>query len=124
MICPSNPVLSIGPFLAVPAIADALRTRKAPCIAVSPFIGGEAVKGPAAKIMRELGEEPGAACLARHYAGIVDTMLCDHGDPAAGQEMAGIAFLAADTLMRDDADQQRLAHEVLAAARSRRAATS
>lgn len=119
VVCPSNPVLSIGPFLAVPQIASALRASTAPCVAVSPFIGGEAVKGPAAKIMRELGEEPGAACLVRHYAGIVDAVLCDHGDPAAGQVIDGITFHAADTLMRDDADQQRLARDVLARARNR-----
>lgn len=118
VVCPSNPVLSIGPFLAVPEIAAALRAADVPCVAVSPFIGGEAVKGPAAKIMRELGEQPGAACLTRHYAGIVDAVLCDHGDPAAGQRIDGIAFHPADTLMRDDADQQRLAREVLATARS------
>lgn len=118
VVCPSNPVLSIGPFLAVPEIAAALRAARVPCVAVSPFIGGEAVKGPAAKIMRELGEQPGAGCLTRHYAGIVDAVLCDQGDPAAGQRIDGIAFHAADTLMRDDADQQRLAREVLAAARS------
>ena len=89
-----------------------------PCVAVSPFIGGEAVKGPAAKIMRELGEVPGAACLAHRYAGIVDAVLCDHADPAVGREIDGIAFNAADTLMRDNADQQRLAREVLTIARS------
>lgn len=117
VVCPSNPVLSIGPFLAVPQIAAALRARQVPCVAVSPFIGGEAVKGPAAKIMRELGEQPGAACLARHYAGVVDAVLCDHGDPVAGQAIEGMTFRAADTLMRDDGDQQRLAREVLTLAR-------
>lgn len=117
VVCPSNPVLSIGPFLAVAEIAAALRARRVPCVAVSPFIGGEAVKGPAAKIMRELGEEPGAASLVGHYAGIVDAVLCDHADPAAGQTLGGIAFRAADTLMRDDAGQQRLAREALALAR-------
>jgi LPPG:FO 2-phospho-L-lactate transferase len=116
VVCPSNPVLSIGPFLAVPEIAAALRASPVPCVAVSPFIGGEAVKGPAAKIMRELGEEPGAACLVRHYAGLVDAVLCDSADPAAGQVIEGIAFHGADTLMQGDADQQRLAHEVLACA--------
>lgn len=117
VICPSNPVLSIGPFLAVAGIAAELRARRVPCVAVSPFIGGEAVKGPAAKIMRELGEEPGAACLVRHYAGIVDAVLCDHADPAVGRVIDGMAFYAADTLMRNDADQQRLARKALALTR-------
>jgi LPPG:FO 2-phospho-L-lactate transferase len=117
VICPSNPVLSIGPFLAVPQIRDALAATKAPCIAVSPFIEGQAIKGPAAKIMQELGEEPGAACLVKWYREIADKVICDPADPAAGQIIDGIAFVATDTLMRDDADQLRLAREVLALAR-------
>lgn len=116
VICPSNPVLSIGPLLAVPGIADALRGRRAPCVAVSPFIGGEAVKGPAAKIMRELGIAPGAAALAKPYAGIVDAILCDYDDPGAGTTMDGIRLIAADTLMRDDIGQRRLARVALALA--------
>ncbi len=116
VICPSNPVLSIGPLLAVPGIADALRRRRAPCIAVSPCIGGEAVKGPAAKIMRELGIAPGAAALAKPYAGIVDAILCDYDDPGAGTTMDGIRLIAADTLMRDDIGQRRLARVALALA--------
>lgn len=116
VICPSNPVLSIGPILAIPGIAAALRARSAPCIAVSPFIGGEAVKGPAAKILRELGEAPGAAALTGPYAGLVDAILCDHGDPDAGKTIAGMRLVAADTLMADDAGQQRLARECLALA--------
>ncbi|MBS0285547.1 MAG: 2-phospho-L-lactate transferase [Proteobacteria bacterium] len=116
VICPSNPVLSIGPLLAVPGVAEALRRRRAPCIAVSPFIGGEAVKGPAAKIMRELGIAPGAAALAKPYAGIVDAILCDYDDPGAGTTMDGIRLIAADTLMRDDIGQRRLARVALALA--------
>lgn len=122
VIAPSNPVLSIGPFLAVPAIAAALHTRRVPCVAVSPFIGGEAVKGPAAKIMRETGQEPGAASVAKSYAGIADLILCDPADPAAGQVVDGIRIHATDTLMRDDAGQQRLAREVLAHAAALRSA--
>jgi LPPG:FO 2-phospho-L-lactate transferase len=113
VICPSNPVLSIGPILAIPGIAEALRARSAPCIAVSPFIGGEAVKGPAAKILRQLGKAPGAAAIAGPYAGLVDAILCDHGDRDAGKTIAGIRLVAADTLMADDAGQQRLARECL-----------
>lgn len=116
VICPSNPVLSIGPLLAVPGVAEALRRRRAPCVAVSPFIGGEAVKGPAAKIMRELGIVPGAAALAKPYAGIVDAILCDYDDPGAGTMIDGIRLIAADTLMRDDIGQRRLARVALALA--------
>jgi LPPG:FO 2-phospho-L-lactate transferase len=122
VICPSNPVLSLGPILAVPGIAAALRSAAAPCVAISPFIGGEAVKGPAAKIMRELGVAPGAAALAAPYAGIVDGILCDPGDPASGTTIDGITVVATDTLMRDDAGQQRLARESLAFAASLRSA--
>lgn len=122
IICPSNPVLSIGPILAVPGIAEALRASAAPCVAVSPFIGGEAVKGPAAKIMRELGIEPGAAALARPYSGLVDAILCDENDPAAGTVVDDIRMVASDTLMRDDAGQQRLARECLALAAGLRSA--
>ena len=113
VICPSNPVLSIGPILAVDGIAQALRNRAVPCVAVSPFIGGEAVKGPAAKIMRELGIVPGAAALTAPYAGLIDAILCDPDDPAAGKTIDGICMVAADTLMRGRAGQQRLAREVL-----------
>lgn len=66
--------------------------------------------------MRELGMEPGAATLSKAYAGIVDAVLCDHADPAAGSVITGIRFVAADTLMWSDGDQQRLARDVLALA--------
>lgn len=122
VICPSNPVLSIGPMLAVPAIAEALRDCAAPCVAISPFIGGEAVKGPAAKILREMGVAPGAAALVPPYAGIVDGILCDADDPGAGMTVDGIKIVATDTFMRDDAGQQRLARESIAFADSLRRA--
>lgn len=113
VICPSNPLLSIGPMLAITGIPEALRSAEAPCIAVSPFIGGEAVKGPAAKMMRELGVIPGAAALIKPYSGIVDAILCDKGDPDAGKTIEGVRIVATDTLMRDDAGQKRLAVECL-----------
>lgn len=122
LICPSNPVLSIAPILAVPGVKEALRGATVPRIAVSPFIGGEAVKGPAAKIMRELGLEPGAAVVAECYAGLVDAVLCDQRDPAAGQTVAGIAIIACDTLMQGAIGQQRLAGECLALAAQMRSA--
>jgi LPPG:FO 2-phospho-L-lactate transferase len=121
VICPSNPLLSIAPILAIPGIAEALRAAPVPCVAVSPFIGGEAIKGPAAKIMREIGLVPGAAALTGPYRGIADAILCDHGDPDAGKSIDGIRMVAAGTLMRDDAAQQRLARECLALAAALRA---
>jgi LPPG:FO 2-phospho-L-lactate transferase len=113
ILCPSNPVLSIAPILAVPGIAERLRTRRAPCVAVSPFIGGRAVKGPAAKIMEELGLAPDAPTLAQRYEGLIDGLVIDAQDAPAA-----LPCLATDTLMRDEADQARLAAETLAFARS------
>lgn len=118
VICPSNPVLSIAPILAVKDIAKALQQRTVPCVAVSPFIAGEAVKGPAAKIMRELGREPGAATLADFYSSFVDAIICDAADEAAGQTINAIAITAADTFMNGTAGQHRLAEHALAVARS------
>ncbi len=118
LICPSNPILSLGPMLAIPAIRSALLERRVPCVAVSPFIGGQAVKGPAAKILLELGQEPGAQALLGLYAGIVDGILCDEGDPAANTQIGSVRIAATDTLMADDAGQQRLAKEALAFATS------
>ncbi|MFC3173926.1 2-phospho-L-lactate transferase [Novosphingobium bradum] len=114
LIAPSNPLLSLAPILAVPGIAAALAARAVPCVAISPFIAGQAVKGPAAKIMRELGLEPGPAAIAAHYGDLIDGLVIDHADRA---ELASPALLHTDILMRDDAGQQRLAAEVLAFAR-------
>lgn len=113
VICPSNPVLSLGPILAVPGIRERLAARRVPAVAVSPFIGGEAVKGPAAKIMTELGLKAEAATLLSFYEGLIDGLVTDRGDARPP-----CPALATDTLMRDDADQARLATEVLEFARS------
>ncbi|HET9628464.1 MAG TPA: 2-phospho-L-lactate transferase [Novosphingobium sp.] len=111
LIAPSNPLLSIAPILGIPEITAALAARHAPCVAVSPFIAGQAVKGPAAKIMRELGLEPGPAAIAAHYGDLLDGLVIDSADAAEGE---GPAILRTNILMRDDAGQQRLAGEVLA----------
>lgn len=115
LIAPSNPLLSLAPILAVRELAEALAARRVPCIAVSPFIAGQAVKGPAAKILRELGLEPGPAAVAAHYGDLIDGLVIDHADTA---DLARPALLRTDILMRGDAGQQRLAAEVLAFARS------
>ena len=72
VICPSNPFLSIDPILSLPGVREALRACRAPVVAVSPIIGGKAVKGPTAKMMAELGLPVGAAAVARHYGDILD----------------------------------------------------
>jgi LPPG:FO 2-phospho-L-lactate transferase len=115
VICPSNPLLSIGPMLAVAAIRSALAERRAPVVAVSPIIGGEAVKGPTAKMMRELGLDTTPAGVAHHYAGLLDVLVIDEAD-AASDMPAGVEIVAVPTLMTTLEDRERLAREVLAAA--------
>jgi len=112
IICPSNPMLSIDPILAVPEIGARIRARSVPCVAVSPFIGGQAVKGPAAKIMAELGLASTPAAVAAHYAGVIDGLVIDNADSAAGN-LPALPLHATDILMRDTDDQRRLAGEVL-----------
>lgn len=109
IVCPSNPWLSIAPLLALPGISGRLRDRRVAAVAVSPFIGGKAVKGPAGKIMAELGLSIGPADLAGHYRGLIDGLVIDRQDTAPDCRL-----LATDSLMRDEADQARLAREVLA----------
>ena len=115
VVCPSNPYLSIAPILAIHGIKEALREAR-PVLAVSPIVGGQALKGPAAKIMRELGVEPSALEVARFYGGIVDTLVIDRADAALAPaiEALGMRALVADTVMRTDADRARLAGECLA----------
>ena len=108
-IAPSNPYLSIDPILAVPGVADAIRKTYAPVIAVSPLVGGKAVKGPTDKLMGELGFEIGNDTIARHYHGLIDGLLVHQGDSVP----AGLATGSADTMMRDDTDRMRVAREVL-----------
>jgi LPPG:FO 2-phospho-L-lactate transferase len=115
VICPSNPWLSIAPILALPGVRDRIARLAAPRIAVSPIIGGRAVKGPAAKIMRELGREVSAAGVAAEYASLIDGFVLDQRDAGlrASIEATGVQVLVTDTLMQSPADQQRLARSVL-----------
>ena len=115
VICPSNPFLSIEPILAIPAIRAALSNCRAPVVAVSPIIGGQAVKGPTTKMMRELGFECGAAEVARRYADLLDVFVVDKID-AATAVPAGIEVVSAPTLMTSIEDRELLARAVLAAA--------
>lgn len=111
ILCPSNPYLSVDPILAVPGMRAALAGCAAPVIAVSPIIAGQAVKGPTAKMMAELGLEPSAATVARHYEGLIDAFVVDAAD--AGLAIAGMQVAATPTLMRSLDDKQRLARFVL-----------
>jgi LPPG:FO 2-phospho-L-lactate transferase len=115
VICPSNPFISIDPILAVPGMRAAIAACVAPVVAVSPIIGGRAVKGPTAKMMAELGLAVSATAVARHYGDLLDGYVIDHADAA---EAAGIAarVTLAPTLMTSLADREALARTVLAAA--------
>ncbi len=115
VICPSNPFISIDPILAVPGIRAALRDCPAPVVAVSPIIGGKAVKGPTAKMMAELGLPVAAAAVARHYRNFLDLYIADAEDAAA---LAGLDLpvVLTRTLMQSLADREALARTVLAAA--------
>lgn len=117
VICPSNPFISIDPILGLPGVRDALRACPAPVVAVSPIIGGKAVKGPTAKMMAELGLPVGAAAVARHYSDLLDHYVIDEADVAA-TETLDLPFTATRTLMETLADRDALARVVLAAARS------
>src|SRR4051794_20784928 len=94
VIGPSNPVISIGPILAVPGMADALRASGAPVVAVSPIVDGEVVKGPTADFLDWAGQERSATGVAAYYAGLLDGMVAD-------EEVDGVPSLRTDTLMRD-----------------------
>jgi LPPG:FO 2-phospho-L-lactate transferase len=113
VICPSNPYLSIDPVLAVPGLREAMRNGVAPVVAVSPIIGGHAIKGPTAKIMGELKIDTTQASIAKHYAGLIDGLLIDTGD-AADLSGSDIRVHAVPTLMTDLASRIQLARETLA----------
>jgi LPPG:FO 2-phospho-L-lactate transferase len=115
VVCPSNPFISIDPILAVPGVRQALRDCRTPVVAVSPIIGGKAVKGPTAKMMAELGLPVDAAAVARHYRDFLDIYIADEGDRDA---VAGLDLpvVLAPTLMVTLEDREQLAHIVLSAA--------
>jgi LPPG:FO 2-phospho-L-lactate transferase len=117
VICPSNPFVSIEPILAVGGLRRALADCTAPVVAVSPIIGGRAVKGPTAKMMSELGLPVSAVAVARRYADLLDAYVLDHADAADAGEL-GIPTRAAHTLMLTLDDRVALARQVLAAASS------
>ena len=115
VICPSNPFVSVEPILAVPGIQAAIRQSDAPVVAVTPIIGGKAIKGPAAKMLAELGLEVSGAAVARRYAGIIDGFVIDETDPLP-EPLPGVTFFSAATLMNSADDRLRLAQAVLNAA--------
>ncbi len=120
VICPSNPFISVEPILSLAGVRDALVSCAAPVIAVSPIIGGRAVKGPTAKMMAELGLEVSAASVAQRYADLLDGYVVDHEDARSVENIATRVFLAS-TLMSTLNDREALARIVLAAADEPRA---
>ncbi len=118
VICPSNPLLSIGPILALPGLRDALRACRAPVAAVSPIIGGKAVKGPTAKMMAELGITVDAAAAARRYGDILDLYVADEADADVVADLP-MPVILAPILMVTLADRDRLAATILETALER-----
>ena len=113
IVCPSNPWLSVDPILAVPGLCAAIRSSGAPVVAVSPVIGGRAVKGPTAKIMGEMGLAPGVAGIAAHYGDLLGHIVVDAADSAAAQGLP-VPASATCTLMQTLDDKVALARHCLA----------
>jgi LPPG:FO 2-phospho-L-lactate transferase len=115
IICPSNPFISIEPILAISGMREALAACAAPVVAVSPIIGGRAIKGPTAKMMTELGMPPSAAAVAKRYGDLLDGYVMDAGDADEAAHIASEVMLA-PTLMTNLAEKEQLARIVLEAA--------
>jgi LPPG:FO 2-phospho-L-lactate transferase len=116
VICPSNPFISIDPILAVPGMRAAIAACRAPVVAVSPIIGGRAIKGPTAKVMAELALSTSARTVVQHYGGLLDGFVLDAADADQARTIDA-PCLATRTLMASEDDKRRLAAEVLVFAR-------
>jgi LPPG:FO 2-phospho-L-lactate transferase len=115
VVAPSNPIVSIGPVMAVPGIRDAVAARRDDVVAVSPLVAGRALKGPADRLLRELGHEDSVVGVARLYAPFVGTLVIDNADAdlADGVRAAGLRCIVTDTIMRDPAATAALCEVVL-----------
>jgi LPPG:FO 2-phospho-L-lactate transferase len=115
LICPSNPIVSIGPILAVPGMADGLARRRDDVIAVSPIVAGAALKGPADRLLRELGHEVSVVGVARLYAPVAATLVVDDADAdlAPAVEAEGVRCVVAPAIMRGPAEAAALARVVV-----------
>ena len=118
VICPSNPLISIGPILAVPGIRDALCARKANVVAVCPIVGGKSLKGPSDKMLAQLGHEPSALGVAKLYADFTGTFAIDQADKAqaAGIGKLGMKVAIIPTIMTTRTQKRKLARSLLALA--------
>jgi LPPG:FO 2-phospho-L-lactate transferase len=115
VVAPSNPIVSIGPVMAVPGIRDAVTARRDDVVAVSPLVGGRALKGPADRLLRELGHEDSVTGIARLYAPFVGTLVIDGVDARHADDVraAGLRCVVTDTIMRDPAAAAALCEVVL-----------
>jgi LPPG:FO 2-phospho-L-lactate transferase len=111
IICPSNPLISIGPILAVPGLRDMLQAAKAPVVAISPVVGGASLKGPTDKMLADLGMQVSAAQVARLYSDIADVFILDIQDEAAKPEIErlGLKVFVTDTVMSGLEEKIKLA---------------
>jgi LPPG:FO 2-phospho-L-lactate transferase len=103
IVAPSNPVVSIGPVLAVPGVREAVEARREAVVAISPLVGGRALKGPADRLMRELGHDDSVVGVAHLYAPFAGTLVIDEADAehADAVRAAGLRCVVTDTIMRD-----------------------
>jgi LPPG:FO 2-phospho-L-lactate transferase len=113
IVCPSNPWVSIDPILTVPGIRAKLKNHF--ILAVSPIIGGQTIKGPAAKMFYEMGIVPSAFAVAQHYSDLIDCLMIDKRDENLKEEInnLGIRTYVTDIVMHDEADRGRLANEII-----------
>jgi LPPG:FO 2-phospho-L-lactate transferase len=117
VVCPSNPIISIGPILAVPGIREALRNTRASVAAVTPIVGGRALKGPAARMMKSMGLRPSALQVAELYRDFLDVFVLDRVDQrlAPKIEALGMRVVVANTIMTGLAEKKALARVVVQA---------
>jgi LPPG:FO 2-phospho-L-lactate transferase len=115
VICPSNPLISIGPILAVPGIREALRKRRADILAVCPLVGGKSLKGPSDRMLAQLGFEVSALGVARMYRDFCSTFVIDSSDALQSQaiEALGMKVSVTQTIMRTVEEKESLARHVL-----------
>ncbi|MGD9538814.1 MAG: 2-phospho-L-lactate transferase [Alphaproteobacteria bacterium] len=115
VIAPSNPIVSIGPILAVPGIRRAIERSKALRVAISPIVGGRTIKGPAADMMHTMGHDPSIAGVATLYRGLMDAFVVDERDRDAALPLMqdGLAVWLEQTVMQSRADKQRLAERIM-----------
>jgi len=118
LICPSNPFVSVDPILALDGVRERIESRKVPVVAVSPLVGGQAVKGPLAKMLAELGATCNNHAIASHYSGLVDHLLIDQADADNAPDLraSGVSVMVTATVMCTADDRKRLAREALSAA--------